>query len=248
MEFDNKFTKREIMFSIVIVLVMLMLGLVISSSINDMILDENTKYTKAIEINNDKELFAYGMRTNVGNAYVYGTLNKVDTVSYDAIKDKDYVHLEKVTQRYTMHTRRIAHKSGKTTYYTTQTYWTWDTINRESKIAKEITFLNQKYKINKISNIIDDDDYIDTISTGYHLREKYYGAKLNNVKGTVYCNLKNKTINNATFYKDTKIKECKEQLMQSSHVIVIVFWILWIILIGGIVYGFGMINNKWLEG
>jgi hypothetical protein len=247
MEFDNKFTKREIMFSIVIVLVMLMLGLVISSSINDMILDENTKYTKAIEINNDKELFAYGMRTNVGNAYVYGTLNKVDTVSYDAIKDKDYVHLEKVTQRYTMHTRRIAHKSGKTTYYTTQTYWTWDTINRESKIAKEITFLNQKYKINKISNIIDD-DYIDTISTGYHLREKYYGAKLNNVKGTVYCNLKNKTINNATFYKDTKIKECKEQLMQSSHVIVIVFWILWIILIGGIVYGFGMINNKWLEG
>lgn len=247
MEFDNKFTKREIMFSIVIVLVMLMLGLIISSSINDIILDENTKYTKAIEINNDKELFAYGMRTNVGNAFVYGTLNKVDTVSYDKIKDKDYIHIEKIEERYTRHTRRVKHKSGKRTYYTTEHYWTWDTINRESKIAKEITFLEQKYKIDKISNIIDD-DYIDTISTGYHLREKYYGAKLNNVKGTVYCNLKNKTINNATFYKDTKIKECKEQLMQSYHVIVIVFWILWIILIGGIVYGFGMINNKWLEG
>lgn len=247
MEFDNKFTKREIMFSIVIVLVMLMLGLVISSSINDMILDENTKYTKAIEINNDKELFAYGMRTNVGNAYVYGTLNKVDTVSYDAIKDKDYVHLEKVKQRYTMHTRRIAHKSGKTTYYTTQTYWTWDTINRESKIAKEITFLNQKYKIDKISNIIDD-DYIDTISTGYHLREKYYGAKLNNVKGTIYCRLKNKTINDATFYKGMKTKECKESMLSSAVLPLIVFWILWILLICGVVYGFGMINNKWLEG
>lgn len=247
MEFDNKFTKREIMFSIVIVLVMLMLGLIISSSINDIILDENTKYTKAIEINNDKELFAYGMRTNVGNTYVYGTLNHVDTVSYDKIKDKDYIHIEKIEERYTRHSRRVAHKSGKTTYYTTEYYWTWDRIGSEEKTAKEITFLNQKYKINKISNIIDD-DYIDTISTGYHLREKYYGAKLNNVKGTVYCNLKNKTINNATFYKDTKIKECKEQLMQSSYVIVIVFWILWIILIGGIVYGFGMINNKWLEG
>lgn len=247
MEFDNKFTKREIMFSIVIVLVMLMLGLIISSSINDIILDENTKYTKAIEINNDKELFAYGMRTNVGNAFVYGTLNKVDTVSYDKVKDKDYIHIEKIEERYTRHSRQVAHKSGKTTYYTTEYYWTWDRIRSEEKTAKEITFLNQKYKINKISNIIDD-DYIDTISTGYHLREKYYGAKLNNVKGTVYCNLKNKTINNATFYKDTKIKECKEQLMQSYHVIVIVFWILWIILIGGIVYGFGMINNKWLEG
>ena len=187
------------------------------------------------------------MRTNVGNAFVYGTLNKVDTVSYDKIKDKDYIHIEKIEERYTRHTRRVKHKSGKRTYYTTEHYWTWDTINRESKIAKEITFLEQKYKIDKISNIIDD-DYIDTISTGYHLREKYYGAKLKNVKGTVYCNLKNKTINNATFYKDTKIKECKEQLMQSYHVIVIVFWILWIILIGGIVYGFGMINNKWLEG
>ena len=247
MEFDNKFTKREIMFSIVIVLVMLMLGLVISSSINDMILDENTKYTKAIEINNDKELFAYGMRTNVGNAYVYGTLNKVDTVSYDAIKDKDYVHLEKVTQRYTMHTRRIAHKSGKTTYYTTQTYWTWDTINRESKIAKEITFLNQKYKIDKISNIIED-EYIDTISTGYHLREKYYGAKLNNVKGTIYCSLKNKTINDATFYKEMKTKECKESMLNGTVLPLIAFWILWILLICGVVYGFGMINNKWLEG
>ena len=76
--------------------------------------------------------------------------------------------------------------------------------------------------------------------------EQVDSAKLNNVKGTIYCSLKNKTINNATFYKEMKTKECKESML--SGTVLPLFWILWILLICGVVYGFGMINNKWLEG
>lgn len=40
----------------------------------------NEKYNKAVKIE-DSGLFEYGMRTNIGDAFIYGDLIAVDTVS-----------------------------------------------------------------------------------------------------------------------------------------------------------------------
>lgn len=48
------------------------------------------------------------MRTNAGNAFVYGDLKAVDTVTYPEIGG-EYIYIEKVKERYTMHTRQVAH-------------------------------------------------------------------------------------------------------------------------------------------
>lgn len=99
-------TKREVLASISIIAVMILVGILISAKITERQMDRNEVYNKAVKIDN-QEMFSYGMRTNVGNAFVYGTLQAVDPVSYPEI-DGSYMYVEKIKKRYTMHTRTVA--------------------------------------------------------------------------------------------------------------------------------------------
>ena len=144
-DFGNfEITKREILVSVSIVAIMLLIGVLIAGKISDYQLDKNEKYNKAIKIES-QELFEYGMRTNAGNAFVYGDLKAVDTVTYPEIGG-EYIYIEKVKERYTMHTRQVAHTTttnGKThTYYTTETYWTWDYAGSEEQICDEFAWFS----------------------------------------------------------------------------------------------------------
>lgn len=91
---DFEITKREILASISIIAVMLLIGVLIAGRISDRELDRNEKYNKAIKIES-QDLFEYGMRTNVGNAFVYGELEAVDTVTYPELNSV-YMYVEKV--------------------------------------------------------------------------------------------------------------------------------------------------------
>ena len=86
-------TVRELMFSIVIILVMLTGGFFISEKISSSCDNKNEEYYQAIKIDNDAEQFQYGMRTNVGNAFVKGTLSVVDPVT-DSDIDGEYAYIE----------------------------------------------------------------------------------------------------------------------------------------------------------
>lgn len=104
---DFEITKREILASVSIIAVMLLIGVLIAEKISDYQLDKNEKYNKAVKIES-QDLFEYGMRTSVGNAFIYGDLEAVDTVTYPEIGG-EYMYVEKVKERYTQHTRRVAH-------------------------------------------------------------------------------------------------------------------------------------------
>lgn len=122
-DFSNfEITKREILASISIIAVMILFGILISSKISEYQMDKNEIYNKAVKIES-QEMFQYGMDTNVGNAFVYGDLKAVDTVTYPEIGG-EYIYVEKVKEKYTRHTREVEHSNGKTTWYTTETYWT----------------------------------------------------------------------------------------------------------------------------
>ena len=60
---------------------MLIFGVIIHGNINESLMLKYQEYDTALQIDNDSELFAYGMRTNVGNAFVYGDLKAIDTVT-----------------------------------------------------------------------------------------------------------------------------------------------------------------------
>lgn len=103
---DFEITKREILASISIIAVLLLIGFIISGEISDYQMDKNEKYNKAVKIK-EQDLFEYGMRTDIGNAFIYGDLEAVDTVTYPEIGGK-YMYVQKVEEHYTRHTRKVA--------------------------------------------------------------------------------------------------------------------------------------------
>ena len=234
---DFAVTKREILASVSIIAIMMLIGVLIASRISEHQMDKNEIYNKAVKIQS-QELFRYGMDTSVGNAFVYGDLKAVDTVTYPEIGG-EYMYVKKVKEKYTMHTRRV--KSGKT--YVTETYWTWDYAGKEDVKCKEISFLGITFNSNKIE--LPDTDFIDTIKESSHIRYKYYGTEVK-YTGTVFTQLKDKSItDNSSFYKDMNIEKTIKYL--ESGIGVVIFWILWVLLTGGCIFGFYYIDNNWLE-
>ena len=231
-------TKREIILSIAIVAIMLIVGFFIADRISTHQDEKNAEFQKAVQIN-DAELFKYGMKTNVGNAFVYGKLKAVDTVTFKEIGG-EYLYVEKVEEHYTRHTRTYTDSDG---HVRTEVYYTWDYYDSWNKHSKKIEFCGVEFDYNKINT--PSDYYIDTIYRSPHVRYEYYGVDVEH-KGTIYTTLKNKTItDNSQFYIDTNIEEALER--STSGAGVILFWIAWIMLTIVAVCGFYYIDNKWLE-
>lgn len=238
-------TKHEIIASASIIAILLILGLLLSGKISDYESDKNEMYNKALKVTT-KDIFEYGMRTNVGNAFVYGELKAVDTVGFPGIAG-EYMYIKRDEERYTKHTRRVSHTktvNGKTeTYYTTETYWTWDWVGSTSKQCKGLSFNGVVFNVNKID--IPGATYIDTVKESRKLRYKYYGTDTI-FTGTIFTELRDNTISdNSSFYKDRNISETFNLL--TSGGLVFIFWFFWIILIVGCVYLFYKFDNHWLE-
>lgn len=238
---DFEITYREILASISIVAVMLLIGFVISGKISQIQDDKNAKYNKAVKIEST-DLFRYGMDTNVGNAFVYGELKAVDTVAYPEIGG-EYMYVEKIEEHYNRHTRTYTTTDGKGhTRIHTEVYWSWDYAGSEDMQCKEVSFCGVVFDSNKIK--LPSADYIDTIKESGYVRYKYYGTNIE-YKGTIFTELKDKTISNSTLFYEMSIKETKDKL--ERNIGVVIFWIVWIIVIVLAVFGFYYIDNEWLE-
>lgn len=242
---DFIITKREIIASISIIAIMILFGTLISGRISEYQMDKNEVYNKAVKIDNT-DLFLYGMETNIGNAFVYGELEAVDTVTYPEIGGK-YMYVEKIKERYTRHTRTVTKTrtvNGKTQTYTdTEVYWSWDKVGREEQRCKQISFCGVIFDINKIN--IPETHYIDTIKESMKIRYKYYGTGIK-FTGTIFTSLKDKTILDKTnFYNNYTIEDTVNFLQFGGGVVL--FWIFWVLLTGGAVYGFFVLENRWLE-
>lgn len=238
--------KREVIASVVIVALMLIIGFAISEKIRQSLLEDYQVYDTAAQIDDDKELFEYGMKTNVGYAFVYGELKTLDPVSYPEVSGK-YSYIKKEEQEYRRHSRTVTKtytdSKGKThTKTEIEYYWTWDTMRTESKTATKISFLDVELAYEKIP--FPSSHQIETVKTGYHKRNVYYGTETD-FQGTLFTSLKENTINNTKFYKNQIIAETIENLETGAEIVI--FWILWILLIIGLVIGFYYLENKWLD-
>ena len=233
-------TKREIIASISIVVIMLVIGLLISGKISENQADQNEKYNKAIKIKS-ADMFEYGMRTNVGNAFVYGDLKAVDTVTFPEIGGK-YMYVKKVKERYTKHTRVVTSTVNGRTVTRTETYWTWDFAGKEDLTSKKLSFLGVEFNSDRID--IPGSSYIKTIKESWNIRYKYYGTKTKHT-GTIFTELKNNTITKGSNFYNYNIDETVE-LLHEDFVGLALFWIAWIVLTGGLVVIFYTLENRWL--
>lgn len=238
-------TVREILVSISLISAWLLLGFVIVNHIQQNEMDYNEKFLQAVKIEGT-DLLQYGMDTNIGNAFVYGELKAVDTVTYSEI-DGEYMYVQMITEQYTRHTRTVTHTTtvnGKTqTYTTTEVYWTWDRVGYDEKTCQEVSFADIIFPITKID--LPDTAYVDTVSAGYNLRHVYYGVGTQ-YTGTIFTDLRDGTISdNSKFYNGLPIDKAVQKSLYKYNSVV--FWIIWIILIIIITIIFYCADNKWLD-
>lgn len=245
-------TKREIIISIAIATVMLIIGFFISGNITDYQNDKNAEYQKAVHIE-DSELFQYGMDTNVGNAFVYGDLRAIDTVTFNEIGG-EYLHVEKIEERYERHERKVTETDSKGKKHTKiEVYYEWETEDRESKHSENIMFCGIKFPYDKIPYSLDrhiktinaDREYSWQSGEYVKVRFRYYGTEANHT-GTIYTKLSNGTISeNSRFFKNYTIEQALDSC--ASGVGNVVFWVFWIALTVGAVIGFCYFDNNWLK-
>ena len=234
-------TVRELLASVTIVAVMFLLGFIISDKIAADQAEKNAEYYQAIHIE-DEDMFHYGMETDVGNAFVYGTLAAVDTVTYPEIGG-EYLYLEKVEEHYNMHTRTVTRTVNGKTQTHTEIYWSWDYAGSEEIHSRRIRFLGVEFDYFKIKR--PGANYIDMIQESGHVRFKYYGCNPEYI-GTIYTELRNGTITDQTkFWNDRGIEQVLEDV--TSQPWVFLFWVIWGIVTLAAVYLFVMLDNRWLE-
>ena len=243
---DFSISKREILISIVIIALMLVFGIMIHGSIEDSLMLKHQEYNLALQIDNNKDMFEYGMSTNVGNAFVYGTLECLDPVTYEEIGG-EYSYVEKVKERYTRHTRTVTKTrtlpNGDTQTYTEEeVYYTWDKVDSWSKTATKISFVGVEFAYGEIN--FPSSSYIETIKESSKIRYKYYGAPIKS-SGTLYTKLENNTINNSKFHAGMSIADTHKYY--TSNAGLVFFWIGWILFTGLLVFAFVYIDNHWLE-
>ena len=242
---DVEITPREIIASITIIAVMIIFGFIIGDKIQTHEMEIQQEYITAVQINEDVDMFKYGMKTNIGNAFVYGDWKAVDTVTHDFLSG-EYSYIERVREEYCRHTRTVTKTktvNGKTKTYTeTEVYFTWDVNDRVEWHSQTIAFLGVEFPYGLIDRPAT--HHIDTEHASTKVRYQYYAAPAEAV-GTIYANLSDNTISNVDFYINNSIEKVYDSLTTSFRVPL--FWIGWILLTIAAIFGFYYLENNWLE-
>lgn len=245
---DFEITKREILVAISSTLILIAVGFFISNGIEDGINEENEKYYKALKIDNNEEQFKYAISTNVGYTLSQGKVQAIEPVSISDIEG-EYFYIEKVKEKYTKHTRRVAKTRTKSdgtteTYYVTEEYWTWDYAGSEKFHINKFTYLGVEFDYGTIDFY--NESYKEMKQESYYIRYLYYTipAEFN---GCLFTNIYDKSINENKFYHNKDIKAIINQKESESESTVIAFWVLWIVFICFVDFGYVYLDNYYLE-
>lgn len=241
---DFQITKREILFSTIIVCVMIGLGVWISNPILKSASESALKTVSSVTVN-DAEKFGYIKRTNAGDFLAEGTMYTMNPVSLPEL-DGTYMKIEKVKEKYTMHVQHYTTTDGKGhTQHHTRTYWSWDVVGRKNFVADSVLFLGQFFKLKAIDYGIPC-EYKETQKESSHIRYKYY-VHPKDAKGVMTGTCDDKSYKEMAFTRGTTIDKEIERADKRLNSAPIIFWVLWIILTLGLVALFYYFENNWLE-
>lgn len=236
---------REILISVIIFLIMFAVGLLGSSKVTDWQDDQNASLYKAVRIDNDPEAFAYGTRTSVGHALTYGHLSTNGPVTSEYTPEPmSWIQIDH--EEYQMHTRTVTKSSGsgknKRTWTEDETYWTWDRVGTTTLTCEGYNFLGRDFKYSDIY-VETPSDYIGTFDTGHHKRDICYSIP-SEFDGTMSIDL-NAENNEGRFYANMTIDDTVEYLEKTGYLVL--YWVVWMIATGGLIYGFLYLNNDWVD-
>lgn len=257
-------TKHEILFSVVIVLAMLALGLFISNAITKSAIEQNEVLQKALKVDGNTEAFSYSLDTHVPNILAYGEAKADQTVSFPELTGT-YSYICKHKERYTMHTRVVTTTDSEGHTHThTEIYYSWDAISSTNYSADTVHYLGRQYNYSQLAPeryrlTLDattlTPEYVDCASWNYLYESAWdkWSYSVGDIR--YYYTYAPKEYNGSLHVQGTQLafhyEETIEQVLKHSEASIktsrIIFWALWILLTGGAVYGFYYIDNRWLE-
>lgn len=241
-------TKREILFSTIILAIMIGIGVWISNPIISSLTQNALETVSAVKIT-DAEKFGYIKRTNAGKFYAEGPLVANDTIRLPELR-RGYSYVEKVKEVYTMHTETYTTTDDKGhTQVHTRTYWSWDAKKKEKFETKTYTFLGGRFTKADIKyNVVKDKDtIIYEPKKLFHdeVRHVYYTTPIT-VNGILVGTADGKSYKNMCFKRGGHIVKEVERAENEISTVPVVFWIMWIILTGGLIALFYAAENHWL--
>lgn len=244
---DFKITPREVLVCIAATLILLGLGYLITTGVRKHIEEKNEVYYKALKIKDDNDMFQYALDTNIGYVLAQGHIKAVNGVSDSGI-DGIYFRIRKVKEKYTKHTKRVAHTRTKSdgtteTYYTTETYWEWDYQGTETTTTEKFDFMGVEYSYGKIN--FSNEEYLGIVKESSKIRYKYYVIPFE-FDGTLFSFIENNTITKNEFYF-SNIDKVIEDKQNASSTFKIIFWTIWIFLILLADFFYVYADNKYLE-
>lgn len=239
-------TKREVLVSIVIILIMITIGFFLGNMIHNSISENNEKYFKALKVNEDPDVFNHAIDTSVGDMVSYGEFKANEPVTYDMIGG-EYFSILKVKEYYTMKTRTITYtdSEGKTKTKT-ETYWEWEEVDREYFNTETFDYLSRTFDYDHIP--INHYKYKETINDGLlsNTRYKFYTIP-KEFKATLYSKATDKTIKDNKIYPYDTIESLIDKKEGSADTTVTIFWIVWVLVIVAAVIGFVALDNRYLN-
>lgn len=241
---DFKITKREILFSTIIICVMIGFGVWISNPILKAASESALKTVSSVTVN-DSNKFDYIARTNVGDFLAEGTMYTMQPVSLPELSG-NYMKIKKVKERYTMHVQHYTTSDGKGhVHHHTRTYWSWDVIHRDEFTADSVLFLGKIFALKNIDYDVPC-EYKETQKESSNIRYKYY-VHPTSVKGVMIGVCDDKTYKELSFDYGTTIEKEIEHADKRLNSAPVIFWVIWSILTIGIVILFYYFENNWLE-
>lgn len=258
---SGEVTKRELLASIVIAILLICLGLFIYGKIADKVLSDSAIYNTALKVK-DKDTFNYVIDTQQGNIIVQTKMKVKEPVSFPELKGA-YAYVKKSREEYTMHTETYTDSKGKVH---TRTYWSWDYAGSESKEAKQLVLYGNTYDINKFSLVSTEGlrasdalkaEYKNRLTGYYYYTSGHVRYSYNVVPTTFDASfiakagekgLSSMPQKSKINLQETDIKGLLANVESAGKTKKIVFWIVWGALIIGVVVLYVKAENKYLEG
>lgn len=243
---DIEITKREILVSIVIALLMTGIGFLISTTIHNKVSESNEKYFKALKIDNVENLFKHAIDTEIGDMISYGTLKANEPVS-DPLIDGQYFSIRKIEEHYVKKTRTVTYTdSDGNTRTKTETYWEWDVVKRERYDTYTFNYLGRDFELGIVN--VDNHNYNSTVKKGFgsNVRWKFYTIPVE-FNASIYSKAESKTIKQNEIYPEQTIESLIVMKEKGADNAIIAFWIAWVILTLGLIGVFVAMDNRYIN-
>ena len=249
METEITITRREILFSLTILAIMVGFGVWISSSMLSSSSERYLDKVSCVSVTDASEFDYIGM-TGAGRFVAEGTLSAIDVVGLPELP-RQYSFIRKVKEEYRCHTETYTttDSKGKTTTHTRE-YYSWDEVEHWDYAAENVKFLGKKFKAKNVFPFEHHTrrDTIIKVDRGWFepkTRFVYYTCPVSH-KGIITGVAEDNKYKEMRFQEGKTIQWYFQDAESELNTCPFGFWTLWLILTAVIIAGFYSLENEWL--